>query len=128
MACFLVPATEAIVTTLIRKKALHYENHTKDNTKSLFNITISQRLGWLNKMLWGGSALLGFEHIWHGEVTPWFPFLTATTDVSNRATMFHEMATVGVAMAATVTATWFAMNIVVSLWQKHSSKLEAVQK
>jgi hypothetical protein len=42
--------------------------------------------------------------------------------------MFHEMATVGVAMAATVTATWFAMNIVVSLWQKHSSKLEAVQK
>jgi len=34
-------------------------------------------LGWLTNMLWGGSLLLAFEHVWHGEETPWFPFLTA---------------------------------------------------
>lgn len=25
-------------------------------------------MNWLNNMLWGGSALLAFEHVWHGSV------------------------------------------------------------
>ena len=40
-------------------------------------IKFSTKLGWLNKLLWGGSALLAFEHVWHGEIIPTFPFLTA---------------------------------------------------
>jgi hypothetical protein len=57
-------------------------------------------------MLWGGSALLAFEHVWHGEVTPWFPFLTAAANPADAAVMLREIATTGVAMAAVVTIVW----------------------
>ena len=57
MACFLVPTTEAIVTTVIKKVA---------DKKGSDNIFI-KKMGWLNNMLWGGSALLAFEHVWHGD-------------------------------------------------------------
>ncbi len=60
-------------------------------------------------MLWGGSALLAFEHIWHGEVTPWFPFLTAASNPADAMEMLFEMSTSGVAMAALVTAVWVGM-------------------
>ena len=49
-------------------------------------------------MLWGGTALLAFEHVWHGEVTPWFPFLTAADSPAGIGEMFREMATVGTMM------------------------------
>lgn len=73
---------------------------------------LSRKLGWLNKMLWGGSALLAFEHLWHGEVTPWFPFLTAAANPEDAAVMFHEIATVGVSMSLVVTGVWAAMVLV----------------
>ena len=60
-------------------------------------------------MLWGGAILLAFEHIWHGEVVPWFPSLTAMADPGDAAEMFHEMATVGVCMALLITVVWFVM-------------------
>ena len=60
-------------------------------------------------MLMGGAVLLAFEHVWHGEVTPWFPFLTAMSDPGDAAEMFHEMATVGVCMALLITAVWGVM-------------------
>ena len=75
MACFLVPTTEAIVTTVIK--------HAADK-KGSDNIFI-KKMNWLNTMLWGGSALLAFEHVWHGEVTPWFPFLTAAQNAEDAA-------------------------------------------
>ena len=84
MACFLVPAGEAIVTTIVTKviesrtKAADPEMH--ESTASPHKPVIVPKLKWLNNMLWGGSALLMFEHIWHGEVVPWFPFLTAAAD------------------------------------------------
>ena len=34
-------------------------------------VTFSRKLKWLNTMLWGGAALLAFEHVWHGEVVPY---------------------------------------------------------
>ena len=74
-------------------------------------IPLSRKLKWLSNMLWGGSALLLFEHIWHGEVVPWFPFLTAMSDRGDTAEMFHEMATVGVGMAVMVTAAWVVICI-----------------
>jgi hypothetical protein len=72
-------------------------------------------------MLWGGSALLAFEHVWHGEVVPFFPFLTAVKD-GEAAGMLHEMATAGVGMALLVTAVWGLMVAVSSFMEKHAAQ------
>ncbi len=108
MACFLVPAAEAVVTTVATKLIKSKE---KSQKKHQDDITFSAKLGWLNKMLWGGSALLAFEHIWHGEVVPFFPFLTAIEN-GETAKMLAEMSTNGVLMAALITAVWAGMVLV----------------
>ena len=97
MACFLVPTAEAVVTTVLNKTLA---DKVKDENK----ISFINRLGRLNGMLWGGSGLLAFEHLWHGEISPFFPFLTAASDPADTAEMLHEMATSGTAMAVLVTA------------------------
>ena len=71
-------------------------------------------------MAWGGCALLAFEHVWHGEVVPWFPFLTAASHAEDAAEMLHEMGTVGVAMAALVTTVWLGMCAVASYVKKRA--------
>ena len=110
MACFLVPAGEAIVTTLITKVIEAKEKagpaDMPENTAASRKTLIAPKLKWLNNMLWGGSALLMLEHIWHGEVVPWFPFLTAAADPADTAEMLSEMSTVGVTMALAVTGVW----------------------
>lgn len=122
MACFLVPAAEAIVTTVASKVIKHKEKESvslpEDTIKETVKTKFSAKLGWLNNMLWGGSALLAFEHIWHGEVVPYFPFLSA---VSNGETteMLSEMGSTGVMMAAIVTAAWAGMVAVSSLAEKN---------
>ena len=131
MACFTVPATEAIITTIAgkiikskeMKAGLSGSVSTKadENTDNVPKISFSTKLGWLNKMLWGGSALLAFEHVWHGEVVPFFPFLTAVKD-GNVAEMLHEMATTGVTMAVLVTGVWAIMVGVSSLIEKNAFK------
>ena len=124
MACFLVPGTEAIVTTIVTAVVKKKENN--DLKKASYEGTsaaekigtkFSVKLGWLNKMLWGGSALLAFEHIWHGEVIPTFPFLTAIKE-GNVGEMLAEMGTAGVTMAVLVTAAWAGMVIVSSIIEK----------
>lgn len=111
MACFLVPTTEAIVTTVIQKVVAKKEkNENKDGSR--MKIGFADKLKWLNGMLWGGSGLLAFEHVWHGEVTPFFPFLTAANDPADTAEMLHEMATSGSAMAVLVTVVWAGLVIV----------------
>lgn len=102
MACFLVPTAEAVVTTIVQKVVKKKE----DNEGVKSSLRFSEKLKWLNGMLWGGSGLLAFEHLWHGEITPFFPFLTAASDPSDTAEMLHEMATSGTAMAALVTVVW----------------------
>lgn len=119
MACFLVPMTEAIVTTIASKTLKSHNFKTNKSTK------ISERLNRLSGFLWGGSALLAFEHVWHGEVTPWFPFLTAA---SNPVEMFSEMSTAGVAMALLVTAVWAAVEIVLSQIKKRKTIPENVEE
>ena len=111
MACFIVPATEAIVTT-VAQKIISKKEETENNKKSDNSIRFSEKLKWLNGMLWGGSGLLAFEHLWHGEITPFFPFLTAANDPADTAKMLHEMATSGSAMAVLVTAVWAGAVIV----------------
>ncbi len=100
MACFVVPAAEGAVVKVIEHRAKKSGENTEVTVRRV------ERLGWLTKMLWGGSALLAFEHVWHGEVVPFFPFLTAMSDPADTAAMLHEMATTGVGMAIVVTAAW----------------------
>ncbi len=66
-------------------------------------------------MLWGGVILLAIEHIWHGEVVPWPPFLTAMENPADIPTMLHEMATIGVSMAVIITLTWIVMVALASI-------------
>jgi hypothetical protein len=115
MACFLVPAGEAIVTTVVQKVVDNKEKKVGGERTKKTGLSWSRRLGWLNKMLWGGTILLALEHIWHGEVVPWPPFLTAMETPSEVAPMLHEMATFGVAMAITVTVVWGIMILVAEL-------------
>lgn len=131
MACFVVPATEAIITTVIQKVMEKKEKETgKKDVQQEENgsrIPFSRKLKWLNSLLWGGSALLAFEHVWHGEVVPWFPFLTAASDPADTAEMLHEMATVGVSMAALVTLVWLGMLSVSAIIEKRAQKTRTAE-
>jgi hypothetical protein len=130
MACFLVPAAEAVITT-IAAKAMKSKEKAPETVEVQFDganyeaaekIPFSKKLKWLNNLLWGGSALLAFEHIWHGEVVPWFPFLTAASDPADTAEMLHEMSTIGVTMAVLVTVVWLGMVVVSSVIEKKALK------
>lgn len=131
MACFLVPATEAVVTTVVQivmknkeKKADQSSLHATEKIERInAGSGFSVKLGWLNKMLWGGSALLSFEHLWHGEVVPYFPFLTAVTN-GEVSDMLAEMSSVGVTMAILVTAVWGAMVAVSGIIEKRNEATE----
>lgn len=111
MACFLVPAVEAVAVTFVTKAVEKKEMSAPKIEKDIDcpKVSLSRKLHWLTYMLWGGIVLLAFEHVWHGEVVPWFPFLTAMADPADAAEMFHEMATVGVSMAIIVTVVWVCM-------------------
>lgn len=107
MACFLVPAGEAVITTVIQKIVEKREKRTVNISPKW-----SRRLSWLNIMLWGGTLMLAIDHLISGEVTFYPPFLTALNSPADTAVMLREMATVGVAMAAAVTAVWGIMVLV----------------
>lgn len=128
MACLLVPAAEAVVTTVVQKavekkeKAAAENGNPATNKPGTSSVPFSRKLKWLNSMLWGGAALLAFEHIWHGEIVPWFPFLTAASNPEDTAEMLHEMSTVGVTMAILVTVIWGVMVGVSSLIENRAKK------
>lgn len=115
MACFLVPATEAVVVTAVSKIVEKHEKTHKDEKNPSGGTRANaflRRRKWLTNLLWGGSALLAFEHVWHGEIVPWFPFLSAAYSAKDTMIMLREMATVGVAMAVVVTLTWIGMVLI----------------
>jgi len=114
MACFLVPAAEAAVTKIVERAEEAKETQTalestQDTGVQITGVPLVKKLHWLSCLLTGGAVLLLFEHVWHGEITAWFPFLTAASSASDLAAMFREMATVGVTMAVAVTAAWAVM-------------------
>ncbi len=90
MACFLVPAGVAIVTTIVGKKAPE-----------------KYHLNWLNSMMWGGVAMLAIEHISHREFVPYPPFLTA-----GLPEVLPEMLRVGVPMTLSIFLIWGVMVVV----------------
>ena len=115
MACFLVSAAEAVVVKGIEKHEEKVEKEKIEKNEAPAEperIPWSRKLKWLSYMLWGGVVLLAFEHVWHGEVVPWFPFLTAMNDPADTSEMLHEMATRGVAMTVLLVAVWVVMVLV----------------
>ena len=129
MACFLVPTAEAIVTTVIAKTAKDEKDYTDVNIDTGIEVSekpvktsFVRKLRWLSNMLWGGAVLLCFEHLWHGEVVPFPPFLTAASDPADTAVMLHEMSTVGVCMAVLITAVWVGMVIVSNVIENRAEK------
>ncbi|MBR6837472.1 MAG: hypothetical protein IKM72_15925 [Oscillospiraceae bacterium] len=120
MACFLVPTAEAIVTTVasaVIKKSKINEKKTDE-----YEVRFSDRLGRLNGLLWGGSGLLAFEHLWHGEISPFFPVLTAASNPESTQVMLDEMAVNGTAMAVIVTAVWAATVVFEKIWTKNAKE------
>ncbi len=109
MACFTVPLATAVAATAA-KSALPAS--TRSNP-------FVAKLGWLGKMMFGGSFLLAIEHVYHGEIIFTPPFLTAVKD-GNTADMLHEMATRGVAMAVLLAVVWVAM-VSVSVWRERAA-------
>lgn len=143
MACFLVSAAEAVVVTVVTAAQSKKEKEMKlemkdgavtesviaeDQSTASVHVPFVKKLKWLSYMLWGGAILLAFEHIWHGEVAPWFPFLTAMADPADMMEMFHEMATVGVTMAVLITCVWALMVVVSNVIEKRQLPEETKQE
>ena len=115
MACFTVPLATAVAATAAKSVL---PASTRKNP-------FVAKLGWLGKMMFGGSFLLAIEHVYHDEIIFTPPFLTAVKD-GNTAEMLHEMATRGVAMAVLLGVVWVAM-VGVSTWLERS-KATALQE
>jgi hypothetical protein len=59
------------------------------------------RINILNLLLWGGVLGLALEHVAHGEIVPYPPFLTAGLEH-----VIPEMLTMGVPMTMAISGTW----------------------
>lgn len=138
MACFLVPAAEAVIVTVATQVLVAHDNKVlakfqRENSSVAeldegAKIPFLKKLRWLSNLLWGGSFLLAFEHVWHGEVVPWFPILTAAGNPADASVMLHEMSTVGVTMAVLVSAVWVAMVLVSGAMAKEAPRLAVAAK
>lgn len=128
MACFLVPAGEGVVTEIVKKIESKKEKKLEVPAQDIGKIPFSRKLGWLSKLLWGGSALLAFEHVWHGEVVPYFPFLTAMDNKEDMLEMFHEMGTVGVSMSLLITVVWVGMCVAADIIVKREVSSKSIAK
>ena len=122
MACFLAPMTEGIVVSILQKRAKKKEAQgvppVSIKTGSFHeeaghSLSASKKLGWLKNLLFGGSFLLGIEHLWHGEVIPYPPFLSALSSPDEIAPMIKEISTVGVTMAVVITLVWRIATLVI---------------
>ncbi len=114
MACFTAPLAQALVVTAAKSAC-------KDRAAKSRNPFV-RRLGWLQKMLFGGSFLLAIEHVWHGEITWRYPFLTAVKEGPEAtAEMWREIATVGISMAVLITVVWVGMVLVSSAVEKRGA-------
>ncbi len=128
MACFTAPLVEAIVVSAVKKnmekkeKAAAAEKADPAADGEQSGIPFSRKLGWLSKLLWGGSFLLAIEHIWHGEIVPWPPFLTAMNNPADIGPMLMEIATVGVTMMVLLTAVWGVMVLVSNRIERKTGK------
>lgn len=98
MACFSVPLATAVAATAVTSAA---------PLAARANPFVA-KIGWLVRMMLGGSFLLAIEHIYHGEIIFAPPFLSAIRN-GETAAMLQEMATRGVAMTVLLGIVWAGM-------------------
>jgi hypothetical protein len=119
MACFVAPATVAIVTTVVRKVVEKNEGvpaaRQADRPVAKSSGRWTQRLGWLNTMLWGGTIMLVLDHLLSGELSLSPPFLTAIETPGAVGPMVREILVTGGAMTAAVFVAWAIMIVYVEL-------------
>jgi hypothetical protein len=96
-----------IITTVFRKK-----------------IPAALKISWLNIMLWGGVIMLAIEHIAHGEVVFYPPFLTAMQNPADIPTMLQEVATVGGTMTIVIVFVWIILVAITSRIPRMSKQVE----
>jgi hypothetical protein len=95
MACFSAPAALGALTMAFGHK-----------------LPKQWHIGWLNTMIFGGTMALIVEHVAHGEIVPWPPFLTAMSSPAETAAMFGEILAVGIPMTLALVAVWIVMVVV----------------
>lgn len=93
MACFLVPTGTALIVLFIAVLG-------RNRMSAFWKL----RIGTLNLMLWGGVLMLAVEHYAHGEIVPYFPFLTKGIEE-----LVPELLTVGVPMTLVIFCAWGVM-------------------
>lgn len=129
MGCFLAPVAEAIVVTVAATVVKKQENKKLDNSQTLTKEEAhktSSRLFRLTYLLYGGAILLLFEHIWHGEIVPWFPFFTAV-DTGEVPEMMAEIGTTGVFMAILCTLAWGVTEALRYVFSKNHKEQKATE-
>ena len=136
MACFTVTAVAAIGVGVARHIVKHNEkknalvaNEPKEY-KFGSETKWSKKLGYLELTMWAGSFLLAGEHVLHGEVTPYPPFLTAAGEGEEAVMeMLQEMGTIGVAMLGILLAGWAIGCLIVDYFKfrKHKKAIEEVK-
>ena len=128
MACFVVSAVAAIGVGAAKYVVKHHEkkNELTINEPKEYKfgseVKWSKKLAYLELMLWSGSFVLAGEHVLHGEVSPYPPFLTAAGEGPEAVSeMLTEMGTVGVVMLAALVATWAIGVLIVDFlkYRKH---------
>ena len=107
MACFTAPLAGAAVAAVVQKA-------TAGKARNPFLC----KLHWLVKMTLGGSFLLAIEHIYHGEITTFPPFLTKMENPEDTQEMVHEIMTVGVSMAVLLLVAWIGMVVVSEIFER----------
>lgn len=105
MACFVESIVVAGVLSAVKRGVAKQEKAKG----SVQKISWSRKIGWLVNMLLGGAFLLFIEHIWHGEIVAYPPFLTAMSSPEDTQAMIYEILTIGSAQVALIVASWVVM-------------------
>ena len=136
MACFLVSAAAGIGVTAAKYIVKHHEkkNELKVNEPKDYKfgseVKWSKKLAYLELVLFSGSFVLAGEHMIHGEVVPFPPFLTAMSDPADATEMLHEMGTTGVLMLGLLVAAWAVGVLLVDFikYRKHKAEVETKEE
>ena len=135
MACFVVSAVAAIGVATAKYVVKHHEKKNEltvaepKDYKFGSEVKWSKKLAYLELMLWSGSFVLAGEHLLHGEVSPYPPFLTAAGEGPEAINeMLTEMGTVGVVMLASLVAVWAVGVLVVDFlkYRKHKASKKEI--
>ena len=136
MACFVVSAVAAIGVGVAKHIVKH--NEKKNELQAVepkeyrfgSEVKWSTKLSYLELVLWSGSFILAGEHLLHGEVSPYPPFLTAAGEGPEAVKeMLTEMGTVGVTMLVALLVAWGIGVLLVDYlkFKKHKANKDRIE-